>query len=642
MSRGLSRGSVAGTVAALAAGVGLVGGIAHQLAAESRSLRGRVHAATVQLLADRALVLESLADSVAAELNAGRRDPADTVASLPAGPFGRHLLSTARFSARAGEAEEALDPAVLGSASFRRAAVAATDRGAAVAAVVAGPRSPGELLVVWPLYTGALPLRTAERRTAQAGWAVASVRPEWLVAPATSTATTLGFRPAKPSLRPAEPGAVHTVAADAVTLRLGSQGPSSSWLPWALLALLAGTALTATSLVLRLRASRTRAQAEVESLREQIRLLADLGVTAQETLDVSLTLPALLLQLSTRLHLDHVAVLSGSEPHLVELLALGDKPSAAMTLRFPLQRSLRTIGALEISRSWPISTTERETVQAIADVIAGSLFNSELFEREQAAVQQLQDVDRLKDNFLGTVSHELRTPLSILVGYSAMLRKRWSTMAEPDKLTAVTIIETHVGALTNLVNDLLDFVTDRDRAQQVYLVSLRLALPVRELVERYAPLLDKHELQCDLDAALEVRTDPRAVERILTNLLSNAAKYSPPGSVITVSVTRAPDGVELGVVDQGPGIADEERALIFERFYRGTTDAARSTRGTGIGLTIVKTWMELVGARLEVRSRVGVGTRVSVVFPQSEQALDDAGRVVWREEHPTAAVRTTS
>ena len=87
-----------------------------------------------------------------------------------------------------------------------------------------------------------------------------------------------------------------------------------------------------------------------------------------------------------------------------------------------------------------------------------------------------------------------------------------------------------------------------------------------------------------------------------------------------------------GICDDGPGIDEEDRALVFERFYRGSTDAARGTRGTGIGLTIVKTWLELVGARLEVRSVPGEGTDMTVVFPTEEETvLDEAGQIVWRE-----------
>jgi signal transduction histidine kinase len=155
---------------------------------------------------------------------------------------------------------------------------------------------------------------------------------------------------------------------------------------------------------------------------------------------------------------------------------------------------------------------------------------------------------------------------------------------------------------------------------------------VGDIVERFSPLFADHSLVVALDPTAIASTDTRAIERILTNLLSNAAKYSPAQSVIEVGVRSVGEGAALVVRDHGAGIAPEDQQLIFERFYRGSTDAARGTRGTGIGLTIVKTWLELVGARLEVRSAAGVGTEMTVVFPADvADPVQEAGQIVWRE-----------
>jgi signal transduction histidine kinase len=205
-------------------------------------------------------------------------------------------------------------------------------------------------------------------------------------------------------------------------------------------------------------------------------------------------------------------------------------------------------------------------------------------------------------------------------------------MSDEERTGAFTTIGNHATALTALVNDLLDFVTDRRGADQLQVAPVQLAASVEEIVERFRPMFAQHSLELALDETTTVSTDPRAVERIVTNLLSNAVKYSPQESVIEVRVGHVSDGGAVVVQDHGPGIAREDRELVFERFYRGSTDAARGTRGTGIGLTIVKTWLELVGARLEVRSAPGSGTEMTVVFPAAEgTALEEAGQIVWRE-----------
>jgi signal transduction histidine kinase len=371
-------------------------------------------------------------------------------------------------------------------------------------------------------------------------------------------------------------------------------------------------------------------------------LLADLGATAQSGLDVSLTLPAVLAQLQAGLDLSHLVVRAGAAGRGGELLALGARPDSGTTVSFPLHRALRTVGVLEVTSRQELPVEHSQVLQAAADIIAGFLHNTELFEREQLAVARLQSLDRLKDDFLGTVSHELRTPLTIIMGFLSMLRSRWRIMSDEERTGAFTTIGNHATALTALVNDLLDFVTDRRGADQLQVGPVALAASVDEIVERFRPMFAEHSLSLSLDESTTVATDPRAVERIVTNLLSNAVKYSPRESVIEVRVGAVPDGGAVVVQDHGPGIAPHDRELVFERFYRGSTDAARGTRGTGIGLTIVKTWLELVGARLEVRSVPGSGTEMTVVFPlDADTALDEAGQIVWRELAGTTTGRAS-
>jgi signal transduction histidine kinase len=136
------------------------------------------------------------------------------------------------------------------------------------------------------------------------------------------------------------------------------------------------------------------------------------------------------------------------------------------------------------------------------------------------------------------------------------------------------------------------------------------------------------------DGPVSAWTDRRALERIIGNLVGNAAKYSPAGSTIRLAV-GAGDDATVSVSDAGPGIRPEDRERIFERFYRGDSDAARATRGTGIGLAVALAWMRAVGARLEITTATGRGTTMTVHFPLTpEQSLEDAGTVVWLDARP--------
>jgi signal transduction histidine kinase len=138
---------------------------------------------------------------------------------------------------------------------------------------------------------------------------------------------------------------------------------------------------------------------------------------------------------------------------------------------------------------------------------------------------------------------------------------------------------------------------------------------VRQTVESLSPLLGSHELVLDADATVMAWADPVAVERILANLVSNAAKYSPTDTTVTITVA-AEDGVaRLVVSDQGPGIPAEERKRIFARFYRLTTPEAVRSRGAGIGLAILRDFADRSGARVTVDDAPGGGARFTIDFP---------------------------
>ena len=624
----------AGLVLVLAAGSAWAGGQWQHNRAQDRS--ADVSAAAVSLLAQQATSLERAAAVVSTRLGGGPTAAAD--ASTADSPY--QVLVRVDRELRATAPVAGFRADLLGDPSVRAAAALAADAGEPYA-TTGGAGADARTVVAWPLYATRDLLGTEQRRAALTGWVLAALPPAAVADPVRVPLRELdqGLRVRGPS--PTAPGPVGLVVRSSYRVEAGSVGGGVG-VPLALAGLVLVVGLAVVLLVTVQQRWREQHERQVLDHRRQMALLADLGATAQSGLDVSLTLPAVLTQLQTTLGLQHLVVRAGTAGHGGELLALGSHPEAGVTSTFPLHRALRTVGVLEVTSRHELSPEHQQVLQAAADIIAGFLHNTELFEKEQLAVARLQSLDRLKDDFLGTVSHELRTPLAIIMGFLSMLRSRWRIMSDEERAGAFTTIGNHASALTALVNDLLDFVTDRRGADQLQVVPVPLAATVEEIVERFRPMFAEHSLSLALDHATTVSTDPRAVERIVTNLLSNAVKYSPRESVIEVRVGLVEDGGAVVVQDHGPGIAPEDRELVFERFYRGSTDAARGTRGTGIGLTIVKTWLELVGARLEVRSAQGSGTGMTVVFPAAEgEALDEAGQIVWRELAGSTTGRAT-
>jgi signal transduction histidine kinase len=522
------------------------------------------------------------------------------------------------------------------------AALSATDDGAPTAFVATGGAQ-HNLVVLWPLYRGPIPADTQARRAAAAGWVLGMAPVDGIVGPVASLARGFGATTIVTATASA-PGSVAQILGGGVSVS-ATEVPAPSGLGVLLitvLTLFASLAILGCTAYVRRRALSSRMAQEARE--EQARLVADVTVTVQESLDVGVVLPAVLAELSDRLNLTWIHVVTGPVEGGVELLSLGRRPAglprprtsleassarAGELVRLPLARGSRTLGRVELIAANDLDDFAMASLRQCADLLAGSLHNAELFERDQELVRRLRDLDALKDDFLATVSHELRTPLSVLVGSVSLLTKSWDRIPDDSRRSAVEKMGPHVSSLTHLVNDLLDFISDRRAAPATSLTAVDLDRQIHDLVDQLRPLVPGHDLQVVADPVV-AWTDVRALERIIGNFVGNAGKYSPAGTTIRVEVREAGGDAVVSVVDQGPGIRPEDRERIFERFYRGDSDAARTTRGTGIGLAVALAWMRAVGARLEVRTAVGRGTAMTVHFPSAlDHPVERPGTVTW-------------
>jgi PAS domain S-box-containing protein len=230
-------------------------------------------------------------------------------------------------------------------------------------------------------------------------------------------------------------------------------------------------------------------------------------------------------------------------------------------------------------------------------------------ERERAAIEELRRLDSVKEEFLATVSHELRTPLTAILGFSGLLQ---ATCTEHDEL--LEPITRNAQDMHQMVERLLDY--SRLEAGRVALEvrPLRLADQVRTTVLGLEPVLAGRPARIDVDEDLVVCADADALERILVNLIGNAAKYSDAPASITVSAARGEAGVVVSVSDEGPGIDPQHHGQVFERFFRVPGHSA-SRRGTGVGLAIVRQYVELHGGHVSVQSAPGSGTTFRFDLP---------------------------
>jgi len=269
---------------------------------------------------------------------------------------------------------------------------------------------------------------------------------------------------------------------------------------------------------------------------------------------------------------------------------------------------------VEISLS-PLQTGDSVSISAaIRDVSVrkrAEAVQTAAFEREREASRRLREVDRLRSDFLSTVSHELRTPLTAIRGFADLLVEHWDATDGEQRKALVQRIAGAGLRLDRLIEDLLDF-TRLERGQLgIELGAQPVAGLVEEALRHVAVSLERHEVEVDLEPGLVALVDEAAIARVFVNLLTNAAKFSPAGSTISIRAVDAGDRIAVSVIDRGSGIPEEEQDRIFERFYRAQGGSARRP-GTGVGLAIVKEFTEAQGGEVHLRSTVGEGSEFTI------------------------------
>lgn len=231
---------------------------------------------------------------------------------------------------------------------------------------------------------------------------------------------------------------------------------------------------------------------------------------------------------------------------------------------------------------------------------------------------EAQEASRAKSQFVSNVSHELRTPLHAVTGYLFLLLDGTERLSKKQKLHLARI-QRNINDLIDLVNHVLDL--SRMESEKLTVNQTEFLLPdlVQEVLIGVAPLLEGKpvDLKSNIPASLPaLLSDATKVRQILTNLLSNAIKFTPEGKItINVEDRPAQNGIEVAVSDTGIGIRPEELPKVFDAFYQADADLTREFGGVGLGLTIVKNLVVLLGGSVQVQSEGGKGSTFTVFLP---------------------------
>ena len=231
---------------------------------------------------------------------------------------------------------------------------------------------------------------------------------------------------------------------------------------------------------------------------------------------------------------------------------------------------------------------------------------------------RLRKLERTREEFVANVSHELRTPLSLIKGYTETLLDG----AKDDPGVTRKFLETidrNAERLKLLIEDLLTISELESGRMRLELQRVALQPLVTKLCEDFKPRADSRGVRLVNELPeLTASADPNRTQQVLSNLVDNAIKYGRAGGTVTISGRSVDDAkVELCVTDDGPGIPEEARERVFERFYRVDKARSREQGGTGLGLSIVKHIVQSHGGRVWVESEIGKGSRFYFSLPQA-------------------------
>ena len=280
----------------------------------------------------------------------------------------------------------------------------------------------------------------------------------------------------------------------------------------------------------------------------------------------------------------------------------------------------------------PFLDDEVQLAATFAAFAASALRQIRRLELERGLVDQLQQSVRARQDFIASVSHELRTPLTVISGYAETLLHRAESIPEQLQQHLLERILGNGGELRRLIDQLLD-VAALERGHELTTEPTRVDLRelVAQVVDEVAFHLEGRDGERDVPTTW-VEVDPTLVRRTLVNLVSNACKYSDPETAVSIRLVPSEGEVRVEVVDQGIGVPKEDRARVFEPFWRGPTAVAEAIRGTGIGLALVREYVAAMGGRVGVDPGASSGSVFWFTVPTDPTSSDGQPGAVAEDE----------
>ncbi len=335
-----------------------------------------------------------------------------------------------------------------------------------------------------------------------------------------------------------------------------------------------------------------------------------------------------------------------SDPDRLPMLRLMHELEIVAVIPVLFQEELIGILGLgpKMTGAW-YSSGDEEILEALMTQTAVSIENAKKVEELKRMVQietsyhELKKLDEMKDNFLSMVSHDLRTPMTGIVAYAQIIRSGLDDLGKEEQAKYLDVIIKQSKRLTRLINNLLDI--QRLEAGKMTMASdpVDLKAVIRDAREAFRALAREKDVALRRETAEEdavVIGDRDRLDQVLVNLLSNAMKFTPPGGEVTVSLALERGDRPLArvtVADTGPGVAEELRERLFDKFQQGDKLMRDKEQGSGLGLALVRQIVERHGGEVGVKSEPGRGSEFYFTLPLPGGNISEAGEVENVEEN---------
>ena len=311
------------------------------------------------------------------------------------------------------------------------------------------------------------------------------------------------------------------------------------------------------------------------------------------------------------------------DPHEIELAMESSDPISLGRLRLlvPIRLEGRAIGFLDLrSRGKPgFTEDEKRFAGRLADHAAVAIENARLYER-------LHQANLAKSEFVSFVVHELRTPIASVFGYGTLLTAERGGPLTDKQHQFVEAMQKNVKRMELLVSDLQSISRIESGQMALEPMSMRVGPALRSAAQSLSVQTEGRNQTVAFDIPEElpkVNADPRRLDQIVSNLVSNAHKYTPAGGSIGIAARQRDGYVECSVSDTGIGISAEDQKRIFDKFYRAHRSGTEEMPGTGLGLSIAKSLVELHGGTLEVESELNEGSTFRFTLPMADAEDSD-------------------